>query len=654
MTSDPRLTPDARRWLPLLRATVSTIRAKLILPYLVLTLIVAVVGTLIATRLATTDARERFYNQLAEASRVASDSLVRQEREHLENLRFLVFSAGVAEAVVAGDSAALKTRLLPIMLTKNIESVSVLNAAGRDVLTLAYDASTDQYRETSGTDLSGFPPVARVLEGREDEAGDKYAGILNTQLGYYLLSTAPIRRGDELVGVMIIGTSLKTVVAALKAQALADVVVLDLAGQFVATSLAEPDEGFGVLALAPDTLPAAEGTTPVSRQLYGRPYEGLYAPLTLRGEVAGFLGSFFPSEYIFDVQALSRDTISVIFTTFAIAIIILGFMLAQLIVRPLLRLRAVTQAVAAGDLEQTTGLKQADEIGDLAGTFDTMTERLRERTRVAAQLYQETLQRNKELAAANTQLKAAQQQLVHSEKMAAIGQLTAGIVHDVKNPLAGAMGLAELMTDDPAMDDVNRQNLNIIIENIKRANRIVGDLMKFARQSSLERQLGDLRTTAETVARLTGYMARQARVELRLDLPSDGVLATYDQQLIEQVLINLVQNAIQAMPKGGPLELKVRQVEDMVAVAVADSGTGIPAEHLGRIFDPFFTTKPAGVGTGLGLSVSYGIVSNHGGRIDVESTLGRGTTFTVWLPIHPPVAKLDSPRPMTGLPARLN
>lgn len=618
-----------------LHRLILTIRAKLILPYVMLTVVVALVGTLIAARLATASARERFYNQLTESARVAADGVVRRERVQLENLRLLVFTEGMAEAVAQRDLATLEELTLPLLLNNEIEVLSVLDAQGVELLTLARQPDAAAYLRATGTNLAGFVPVRRVLDGVSDLEGDKYAGLITTHLGAYLFTTAPVKRDDQLVGVMALGSRLDTLVAELKAQSQADVIVLDENGKFLATTLARPDEGYGLLEIAPGALNTAPSTLR-SLQLYQRPYESLYAPLVIRRETVGMLAAVLPSQYIFDTQALSRNIIGVIFTFLTIAVIVLGFALAQYIVRPILRLRAISQAVAAGDLEQKTGLEQNDEIGELAGAFDTMTERLRERTRVAAQLYQETLLRNKELATANAQLRAAQQQLIQSEKMAAIGQLTAGIVHDIKNPLAGAMGLAEMMTEDDGIAEPHRQQLTLIIENIKRANRIVGDLMKFARQSSLEMQHNDMRGTIETVLRLTGYMARQAKVELRADLPESPVMMNYDPQMIEQVLVNLVQNGIQAMPHGGPLVITLRRLDEIVTIAVKDSGTGIRPEHINRVFDPFFTTKPAGVGTGLGLSVSYGIVSHHGGRIEVESALGQGTTFTVCLPVNPP------------------
>jgi two-component system NtrC family sensor kinase len=263
-----------------------------------------------------------------------------------------------------------------------------------------------------------------------------------------------------------------------------------------------------------------------------------------------------------------------------------------------------------------------------------MTLRLRERTAEAARLYAETVQRNKELADINARLQAMQSQLIQSEKLAAVGQLTAGIVHDVKNPLAVIKGLAEVLQDDAAITDETRHELQVIRESAEKANRIVSDLLKFARQSHPEMEMHDLRETVEASIRLTTYLIREARIQLVHEIPEQMVLVTYDPQQVEQVLINMIHNAIQAMPNRGTLKVNLNQMDGSAMIAIQDTGIGISSENIKRIFDPFFTTKPEGVGTGLGLSVSYGIIANHQGRIEVESEEGKGTKFTIYLPME--------------------
>ncbi len=263
-----------------------------------------------------------------------------------------------------------------------------------------------------------------------------------------------------------------------------------------------------------------------------------------------------------------------------------------------------------------------------------MTLRLRERTEETARLYKEAVQRAKELAEMNARLQATQAQLVQSEKLASVGQLTAGIVHDVKNPLAVIKGLAEELAEEGDLDEFAVNGLETIRDSASKANTIVTDLLKFARQSTPELQTRDMSATLESVFRLTEYLIRKGNVTLVPDLPLTSVMATYDAQQIEQVLINLVTNAVQAMPEGGTLDVSLKEHDDNLVITMRDSGVGIPEENLVRIFDPFFTTKPEGEGTGLGLSVSYGIVSRHRGLIEVESEVGIGTTFILSLPLQ--------------------
>ena len=429
------------------------------------------------------------------------------------------------------------------------------------------------------------------------------------------------------------GTFLKTLVIDTRDQTLSDIILLDNNHKVIATNLTEIEEGYtGLIDASKDAVP--EQATFSSVELNRRGFRVSYTNWKVRGESLGWMGVILPNDYIASTETRSRSTFLYIFAIGTAAMILIGYLLAQLIARPILRLRDMSQAVAGGDLNQSIGLRQTDEIGELAGSFDTMTLRLRERTAEAARLYEETVQRNKELAEINVRLQTMQGQLIQSEKLAAVGQLTAGIVHDVKNPLAVIKGLAEVLQDDATITDETRHELQVIRESAEKANRIVSDLLKFARQSQPEMQSHDLRETVEASIRLTTYLIREARIQLVKEIPEQTLLVTYDPQQIEQVLINLIHNAIQAMPNRGTLKVCLDQVDGAAAVAIQDTGTGISPENLKRIFDPFFTTKPEGVGTGLGLSVSYGIIANHKGRIEVESEEGKGTKFTIYLPVE--------------------
>lgn len=612
---------------------ISSLRIKLVVPYVFLTLITAMIGTFVVTRLVTSSVRERFANQLLEAGRVASDGIVRRERTHLETLRLMAFTQGVPEALAARDAGQLQQLLYPLVVNANAHFLTATDAQGVEIISLVQDPQAGTYAISEGGDLSGLTIVAKPLRGEEDVLGDKFAGLIQTVHGPYLATTVPVRAADgSIVGVLMFGTKLDTLLTDLKTQALSDLIALDPTGKVMVASLAEPDRGYAILDLTPFQVSQLDPAIEREVTLYDRRFQILYAPLIVRQEAVGVLGVALPSNFIVTTEATSRNLFSLIFSMGTVAVIVVGYLLSQSIARPILRVRDVSLAVASGDLGQRTGIERKDEIGQLAAVFDLMTFRLRRRTAQAARLTAETIERNKELAEANTRLQVAQQQLVQSEKLASVGQLTAGIVHDVKNPLGVIKGLAEEVEEQFESNPEVVSQLKLIRDSAVRANAIVSDLLKFARQSNPELSYQNICATVETSARLTDYLARKASVKVQAELPPSGVMAFYDAQLIEQVLINLIQNAIQAMPKGGSLRLKVLQKDDWVETSVQDTGVGIKKENLSRIFDPFFTTKPAGEGTGLGLSVSYGIVSQHGGEILVDSKVGKGTTFTIRLP----------------------
>jgi signal transduction histidine kinase len=632
-TSDqPTFLPSLKAFFTRLKQLAMGLQGKLIVPYVLLTLILAAIGTYVTTRLVASSLRDRITNQLVQANRVAADTTVRRERTHIIQLRDLAFTIGIPEAVSAGDVTALESLLTVKMSNQKIEAVTVFDRNGQVLLTLAENSQTGQFLFSQGFDFTYFEPVRRVLAREADDRGDKFTGVTDTSSGPMLFTVGPVVNGNgDLVGGMAVGTFLKTLVIDTRDQTLSDIILLDNDYKVLATNLTEIEEGdTGLIMASRKAVPEQANFSSVV--LNRRGFRVSFTNWKVRGESLGWMGVILPNDYIASAETQSRSTFLYIFAIGTAVMILIGYLLAQLIARPILRLRNMTQAVAGGDLNQSIGLTQTDEIGELAGAFDTMTLRLRERTAEAARLYDETIQRNKELADTNTRLQAMQIQLIQSEKLAAVGQLTAGIVHDVKNPLAVIKGLAEVLQDDATITDETRHELQVIRESAEKANRIVSDLLKFARQSQPDMQSHDLRETVEASVRLTTYLIREARIQLVKEIPEKMMLITYDPQQIEQVLINLIHNAIQAMPNRGTLNVHLDQVDGAAVVAIQDTGTGISPENLKRIFDPFFTTKPEGVGTGLGLSVSYGIIANHKGRIEVESEVGKGTKFTIYLP----------------------
>jgi two-component system NtrC family sensor kinase len=239
------------------------------------------------------------------------------------------------------------------------------------------------------------------------------------------------------------------------------------------------------------------------------------------------------------------------------------------------------------------------------------------------------------------ELKRTQAQLIQSAKLAAIGELAASVVHEINNPLTCIIGFTRLLLPKVDDDDQMKKYLQIIDREADRTKDIVSGLLNFARQTEPRREPADVNEIVQSTITLAGYQAKAAGVTIQESCDESLPLVSLDADQIKQVFLNIMTNAIQAMPEGG--ELKVVTVSrpwamdgaDCVAVEFHDTGTGISAEDLSHIFDSFFTTKEVGQGTGLGLSISRGIVERHGGWIEVESGVGRGSTFTVLLPLQP-------------------
>ncbi|HEX6811762.1 MAG TPA: ATP-binding protein [Planctomycetota bacterium] len=318
---------------------------------------------------------------------------------------------------------------------------------------------------------------------------------------------------------------------------------------------------------------------------------------------------------------------------------VLGLGLHHTVVVPTRRLRAAAMRIAAGDLDAAGPPARGDEIGDLAREFAAMTEQLRharaEQRRLSEGLAQQVADKTAHLERALAELRASHQQLAQAERLASLGTLAGGVAHEFHNVIGGIRGCAaELAAGE--RDAERAETLAVIQRAADRGAGIVQQLGRFARRS-LER-VGDVDpdTVVGDALRLCEPAARRQGVTVASAL-AGGLSLWGDADGLYQVLVNLILNALQAMPKGGSLRLATERDGEGVRITVADTGCGISSADLPHIFEPFFTTKTspdaAGrTGSGLGLSVSYGIVTAHGGRIAVASTAGAGTTFTIWLP----------------------
>mgnify|MGYP005849294461 CR=1 FL=1 len=248
----------------------------------------------------------------------------------------------------------------------------------------------------------------------------------------------------------------------------------------------------------------------------------------------------------------------------------------------------------------------------------------------------ERKQSEEALRASLEQLRSTQAQLVQAAKLAVVGELAAGVAHELANPLTAVLGFAELLLRTQPAEAPGRRELETIVKEARRAREIVHHLLNFARQTKPERQpLNINQLLQETLALIRQYMQKN---NISIDEKYDPHLpaVTADEAQVKQVFLNLITNASQAMPDGGTMTICTQHMGDQVAISVSDNGLGIPVEIQARIFDPSFRISASGEGTRLGLAVSQRLMQQHGGRITLDSQVGQGTTFTVWLPVNPP------------------
>lgn len=273
-----------------------------------------------------------------------------------------------------------------------------------------------------------------------------------------------------------------------------------------------------------------------------------------------------------------------------------------------------------------------------------------------AEEYTRSLQRtNEELENALKSLKETQAQLIQVEKMAAVGQLAAGVAHELNNPLGGILGYSQFALEKINQKPVHQfteedtasflQYLKDIEQQTKRCWSIIQSLLKFSRASRKEEfEPIDVNSLIRETFAFTRHQVEKNKVGLVERLADSLPLINGHPSQLQQVFTNLILNAVQAMPKGGTLTIATRMREDLktVEISFTDTGEGIPEENLDKIFEPFFSTKRVGEGTGLGLSVSYGLIKNHGGEIEVKSKKNQETTFTVILPAPGEKVKSES------------
>jgi two-component system NtrC family sensor kinase len=320
---------------------------------------------------------------------------------------------------------------------------------------------------------------------------------------------------------------------------------------------------------------------------------------------------------------------------------------------PLRDLETGAKRLSSGNLGEMIPVRSPDEFGQLAASFNAMTVALRD-SEAELREWGHTLEQKVEKR--TQELRIAEAETARTEKLASVGLLAAGIAHELNNPLTGVLTFTTLLRKKMPAGTPDAEDLDLVIRETKRCATIIRRLLDFAREKKPEKKFADINQVIEDTARIVERPASFRDIEIALDLDPQLPQVWVDADLIKQVIMNMLVNAQHAIEHEGSITVRSRRFPQprspepgmepvaMVEISIIDTGCGIPENNLKRIFDPFFTSKEVGKGTGLGLSVSHGIVKAHGGAIEVESTVGKGSTFRIYLPVEPPAGDTQSSR----------
>ncbi len=329
-----------------------------------------------------------------------------------------------------------------------------------------------------------------------------------------------------------------------------------------------------------------------------------------------------------------------------------GYMLQRLVYVPLNDLDDAARQISAGELQHQIPVRSGDDFGRVAGSFNAMAAALHESKLQMEELVQTLETKVQERTG---ELLAARAEVAQGEKLASIGVLASGIAHELNNPLTGVLTFTSLLRKKAVDGSEDAEDLDLVIRETRRCASIIKRLLDFAREKAPSSGPYPLNQVVQDTVRMVDNPASLQKVRIVCELDEALPPIWGDADLIKQVVMNLLVNAQQAIVGSGVVTVRTRLCPAteapldqepqpaMVELTVSDTGCGISAANLERIFDPFYTSKELGKGTGLGLSVSYGIVRTHGGRIQVESSPGEGSSFHVFLPVEAPAAKIASP-----------
>ncbi|ABQ27548.1 cache domain-containing protein [Geotalea uraniireducens] len=591
-------------------------------------------------------------------------------------VKFTATAPYTADALTTGNTSGIAAILTPLKTAEKLDVFMALDATGKvlyranNPAAFGDDRSKSQFvtRALKGEIVTGtsiIPPAEMAVEGAELARQATMPAVTTPharpatetieRAGMMLIAAAPVRdKAGNIIGTLVGGVLLNN-----------NTTLVDKIKNIVYEGVQSDGKDVGSATIFLGDLRIATNVlnSKGNRAIGTRLSEEVYNRVILRKE-KWIDGAFVVNNWYFTAYEpiLSLEGVPIgclyvgmlekpytaikfklgfIFSGVLLLGALIGFAVSGFIgtrlAKPIRELENMARRVASGERDVQIRVHTRDEIGDLAGQFNEMTRTLTQREEDIRELNrgleQKVQQRTAELEEKNQLLVKTRQDLVRAEKLAAIGELAAGVAHEINNPMAIIRGNTELLQMSIPPEADNREEVDTIFQQMGRVERIVANLLKFARQE--QKNLGTVfinRLLREILSQV-GHQVPLSGINIREEYAPDIPEIEGDSDQVRQVFINLVINAVQAMPGGGDLTITtgIDSEAGKCEITVTDTGNGIALENLEQIFNPFFTTKAGG--TGLGLSVSYGIIRDHGGRIEVRSEPEKGSMFRVVLPV---------------------
>lgn len=564
---------------------------------------------------------ERLIDILREEPQNIPESTTSMEKLLSLHLGGLLHQGNYAAVILAPNGAIIGGSLIVSDKTTSIPpqrqaqfSLEIIHKAYESQQTMSATEILPQYQLS----LLGLAEQAYIPLIETPRAAQQLFDEREGSAGLALLAVSPVRQSGKVLGMVVVFHLINndfTLVDRVKSVAGVDTVTIFLGDQRVSTNVltAEGERAIGTR-LAEDVgeVVLYKGETYIGPAfVVNQNYITRYDPLRDHaGRVVGiiYVGAN-QARYNLLINAFNQQVAVIalvsILVTFGLAIPV-----SRTITRPLRELKELVEAsnrVSEGDLTARAPVIAGGEVGLVAHSFNAMLDTLQE----------------------------TQDKLLQSEKLASLGQLAAGVAHELNNPLATVLLYADLLKQETSLELEKREDIETIIRETLRCKQIVSGLLNFARQTQVHDQPIQLNQLIQEVFEIERRHERFQTIDLRLELDPQLPVIQADPAQIREVLINLTNNAVDAMPDGGTLTIRTfNRPAGMVTFEVEDTGKGIPPENLSKLFTPFFTTKPVGKGTGLGLAIIYGIVKMHRGQINVRSQIDKGTTFIVSLPVR--------------------